>query len=274
MALYAPAADVHIGSAASATFLKHADLLPYGVLHFRTHAVVDEQSVAGTALVLAPGEGESGFVSAGDLTRLHPDADLVVLSACRAARGVEVGGEGVQGLTSPLLQAGARSLVATAWRIRDRDAAPFMTAFYDALARGLPVIDGLWDARLYALRRHLPARRWGRVRGHWRPARGGAAARSAVVAPVVESHQQRRALNAPRNCMSAVPDGCDDPVSGTGVNRPAAWSLDRLVLPGQASRNQRHDNMWLGFHLEQTRACRPRHRSRWLSPFPDAGRRR
>ncbi|MGH7469307.1 MAG: CHAT domain-containing protein [Longimicrobiales bacterium] len=160
VARYADGAHVRVGGNASAAFLKSTDLSGYRVLHFATHAIVDEQSVARTALVLAPGDGESGFVGAGDLAALRLDADLVVLSACRAARGVLVGGEGVQGMTSPLLQAGARALVATHWRIRDQDVVPFVDAMYGALARGLPVADAIRAAKLQALQRKNPPRTW------------------------------------------------------------------------------------------------------------------
>ena len=121
---------------------------------------MDERSVAGTALALAPGNGESGFVGAGDLAALRLDADLVVLSACRTAGGVVVAGEGVQGLTSPLLAAGARALVATHWRIRDQDAVPFIDAMYAALSHGQPVIDAVRAAKLRALARGEPPRTW------------------------------------------------------------------------------------------------------------------
>lgn len=160
VARYAPAADVRVGRDASAAFLKHADLRGYRVLHFATHAVVDERSVAGTALVLAPGNGESGFVGASDLSALHLEADLVVLSACRSAGGVVLGGEGIRGLTAPLLAAGARSLVATQWRIDDREVVPVVDAFYAALASGQPVIEALRTAKLRALAEGRSPRAW------------------------------------------------------------------------------------------------------------------
>ncbi len=160
VARYAADAEVRLGRNASAAFLKGADLRQYRVLHFAVHAIIDERSVAGTALALAPGNGESGFVGAGDLAALRLDADLVVLSACNAARGVLVGGEGLQGLTSPLLQAGARALVATHWRIRDRDAVDFVDAFYAELAKGRAVSDALRAAKLRSIRRGDSARTW------------------------------------------------------------------------------------------------------------------
>jgi CHAT domain-containing protein/tetratricopeptide (TPR) repeat protein len=157
---YSPEAEVRLREAASAAYLKHADLARFRILHFATHALVDEGTVARTALALAPGEGESGFVSPGELAALRLDADLVVLSACRTARGVVVEGEGVLGLTSPLLQAGARSVVATSWRIRDQASVTFVKAFYDALARDLPVSDALRAAKLDALARGTRPNEW------------------------------------------------------------------------------------------------------------------
>ena len=160
-AVYAwPEAEVRVREAASATYLKHAKLAGFRVLHFATHALVDEGTAARTALALAPGEGESGFVSPGELAALRLDADLVVLSACRTGRGVVVEGEGVQGLTAPLLQAGARSVVATSWRISDQATVAFVQSFYQALAQGLPVTEALRAAKLGAIRRGAKPNEW------------------------------------------------------------------------------------------------------------------
>jgi CHAT domain-containing protein/tetratricopeptide (TPR) repeat protein len=160
VARYAPSADVRVGRAATAAFLKRTDLKQYNVLHFATHAIVDEKSVAGTALALAPGDGEDGFLGVGDLAALRLSADLVVLSACSTAGGVITGTEGVQGLTSALLQAGARSILATGWRIPDKDVVPLVEGFYSGLSTGLPVADALRAAKLQALRSGAQPRTW------------------------------------------------------------------------------------------------------------------
>lgn len=160
VARYAPGSVVRLREEASAAYLAHAPLDSFRVLHFATHALVDDRSVARTALALAPGDGGSGFVGPGDLAALRLNADLVVLSACRSAGGVVVGGEGVQGLTAPLLQAGARAVVATAWRIDDRRTVDFVRAFYDALAGGQRVGDALRAAKLEAIRRGATPGEW------------------------------------------------------------------------------------------------------------------
>jgi CHAT domain-containing protein len=145
---------------ASEAWLKRAPLDRFDVIHLATHALVDERSLSRTALALAPGEAEDGFLSPADIAGLELDADLVVLSACRTAGGVTVAGEGVQGLTTPLVAAGARSVVATQWRVGDRSTVRLVADMYDGLARGLPVADALRQAKLTALERGAPPAEW------------------------------------------------------------------------------------------------------------------
>lgn len=160
VARYAHSAEVRLRERASAAYLKQAALTPFSIIHLATHAMVDERSAARTALALAPSEGESGFLGPGDLAALALNADLVVLSACRTAGGVVVQGEGVQGLTAPLLQAGARSVIATGWRIDDRSTVRFIEDVYSALARRLPLSEALRAAKLDAIARGAPPREW------------------------------------------------------------------------------------------------------------------
>jgi CHAT domain-containing protein len=160
VARYAPGAVVRLRSWATESFLKREALRGYRVIHLATHALVDEQSVARTAIALAPGGGEDGFLTPGELAVLDLRADLVVLSACRTAGGVVLAGEGIQGLTAPLLQAGARAVVATAWRIGDRAAVGMVSDFYDALAAGRPANEAMRMAKLAAIRRGAPASEW------------------------------------------------------------------------------------------------------------------
>ena len=160
VARYTTASTVRLGADASASFLRRSDLRPYRVLHFATHAVVDERSVSGTALVLSPAREESGLIGPGDLGAMRINADLVVLSACASAGGALASGEGVQGLTSAFLQAGARSLVATGWRIGDRSVVPLVEGFYSGLARGETIVDALRSAKLAAIRAGAAPRTW------------------------------------------------------------------------------------------------------------------
>jgi hypothetical protein len=73
---------------------------------------------------------------------------------------VAIAGEGMEGLTAPLVAAGARAVVATQWRIGDRSTVRLVGDFYAALARGLPVVEALRAAKLAAMARGAPAREW------------------------------------------------------------------------------------------------------------------
>jgi len=152
--------EVRTRAEASEAWLKMAPLERFDVIHLATHALVDERSLTRTALALAPGGAEDGFLSPADIAGLKLDADLVVLSACRTAGGVTIAGEGVQGLTTPLVAAGARSVIATQWRIGDRSAVRLVADLYDGLARGLTVAEALREAKLAALRRGAPPGDW------------------------------------------------------------------------------------------------------------------
>ena len=132
----------------------------YGLLHLAAHAVVDDRSPARTALALAPGDGEDGFLTPGELAALDLDAELFVLSACRTARGPVAGSEGVQGFATAALEAGARSVLASQASVGDVAAATFMDAFYGGLAVGLDAGNALAEARRSLRARGVPPRDW------------------------------------------------------------------------------------------------------------------
>lgn len=157
---YAPEATVLERARASEAWLTGHPLVGYRVIHFATHAEVDNASVARTALLLAPGGGRDGFVGPGQLARLRLAADVVVLSACRTAGGAIVRGEGLQGLAAPLLVAGARSVVVTWWPIGDAHTLHWMRAFYGALAAGRTAGEAMLAAKLALLKSGAPPRDW------------------------------------------------------------------------------------------------------------------
>ncbi|MGQ0649578.1 MAG: CHAT domain-containing protein [Gemmatimonadaceae bacterium] len=160
VARFAPASRVLMRGVATEALLKRERLEGYRIIHFATHALVDEGAPTRTALALSPGDGEDGFVGPAELSALSLTADLVVLSACRSASGRLVRGEGIEGLTGPLLAAGARSVLATQWPIGDRATVPFIEGFYGALADGETVGEALRTARLASLRAGESPNRW------------------------------------------------------------------------------------------------------------------
>ncbi|MEP6834277.1 MAG: CHAT domain-containing protein, partial [Gemmatimonas sp.] len=132
----------------------------YDILHFATHAVVDEWSGSSAALALTPSATDDGLLNSDEIAHLKLHASLVLLSACRTVGGEVIAGEGVRGLTSAFLQAGARSVIATGWRVNDRDVVPVVSAIYQELARRRPVGAALRSAQLAAIRRKTSPTVW------------------------------------------------------------------------------------------------------------------
>ncbi len=155
-----PRSQALLGADASESKLKSVRLDQFRLLHFATHAEVDERAPGRSAIALAAGGGDDGFVTSADLGALRLNADLVMLSGCSTALGLIVGGEGILGLTGPLLQAGSHSVVATLWPVNDRGSAEFVQRFYGFLASGVAATNALRLAQLDAIHRGAPSREW------------------------------------------------------------------------------------------------------------------
>src|SRR5262249_26833021 len=117
----------------------------YMVLHFATHAWLDDRIGLNSGLALSQPEAlglkvektDNGLWQAWEiLERTRLKADLVVLSACMTGLGQEVRGEGIIGLTRAFQYAGAKSVVVSLWSVSDASTAELMSAFHQELRRG------------------------------------------------------------------------------------------------------------------------------------------
>jgi CHAT domain-containing protein len=72
----------------------------------------------------------------GDIYKLKLAADLVVLSSCDSALGKALESEGIIGLPRGFLYAGARSVIASLWKVNDEATATLMSSLYTRLRRG------------------------------------------------------------------------------------------------------------------------------------------
>jgi CHAT domain-containing protein/tetratricopeptide (TPR) repeat protein len=120
-------------------------LSEFGTVHLATHALVDDEQPERSALVLSqvglPDPLESaiagtriydGLLTAKEIVREWDlNADLVTLSACETGLGRELIGEGYIGFAHAFLQAGARSLLVSLWKVEDEATSLLMRRFYE-----------------------------------------------------------------------------------------------------------------------------------------------
>jgi CHAT domain-containing protein len=116
------------------------------LLHIAAHVQINDQAPWQSEIQLYAA-GDARNLSAGQIARMKLSTRLVVLSSCESATGRVLAGEGVLGLTSACLSAGAVAVVATLWPVDDRTTVDFMMAFYAELAAGETVGTALASAR-------------------------------------------------------------------------------------------------------------------------------
>jgi CHAT domain-containing protein/tetratricopeptide (TPR) repeat protein len=113
------------------------ELSQYRIVHFASHAFINDRHPELSGLVLSlvdeRGQPQDGFLRAHELFNLKLPAELVVLSACRTGLGREIRGEGLMSLTRGLMYAGAARVGVSLWAVEDRAAAQLMTLFYRRL---------------------------------------------------------------------------------------------------------------------------------------------
>jgi CHAT domain-containing protein len=144
------------GADATKARLQAAHPERFAVLHFASHALVDEERPLRSALVLADG----GRWTAEEIYRSKLGADLVVLAACSTGAGAVAPGEGVMSLSRAFLHAGAAATVATLWDVPDAPAPAFADALYRELTMGRPLGVAVAEARRELRRNGAPPRAW------------------------------------------------------------------------------------------------------------------
>ena len=150
-----------VGDQANLSALRTARLIDFKILHFSTHAIVDEMDPNRSGIVLTPAAdgSDEGVLGIREILKLRLDCSLVVLSGCQTGLGRLVRGEGVDGLSRAFLSAGAERILVSDWKVRDLAAADFMNAFYRELTTGEAPAQALRKAKLAMLNMGSPAYR-------------------------------------------------------------------------------------------------------------------
>ncbi len=133
-----------------------AQLPRASVIHLATHAIVGDRDTLSSFIALGRRTGDAreplhdGRLTASEVYDVPLSADLVVLSACRSARG-RVSSDGIAGLTRAFISAGAPTVVAALWDVADVLPARLMPRFYEQYARGVAKDEALRRAQLAVL---------------------------------------------------------------------------------------------------------------------------
>jgi CHAT domain-containing protein len=147
----APSPTLLVGPEASEQELQRlaqsGDLAACRTIHLATHALADPEQSERSCLILSQVDLPDAYAAAVRGERIYDgrltvqeilqewklDADLVTLSACETGLGQDVQGEGLVGFAHAFLQAGARSLLVSLWKVDDKATSLLMTRFYGNL---------------------------------------------------------------------------------------------------------------------------------------------
>jgi CHAT domain-containing protein len=147
------------------------ELARYRFVHFATHAVINEQFPARSAIIVTQADSPDvlealreerllfdGRVSVDEMRlQWRLNSDLVTLSGCETALGKQEGGEGLVGFTQALLLCGADAVCLSLWKVDDTATALLMDRFYANLwgqsdgpnAKPLSKTEALAEARIW-----------------------------------------------------------------------------------------------------------------------------
>ncbi len=117
------------------------DLTRIKALHFATHAFFNSEIPDFSALVLSAykedGTRQPAFLRAYEIRNMDlSNIDLVVLSGCETGVSGVDDSYGLGGLSQSFLDAGAKQLVSSLWKVDDHTTTYLMTEFYKAYSEG------------------------------------------------------------------------------------------------------------------------------------------
>jgi CHAT domain-containing protein len=142
--------EVFMAAEATEEKFKKERNLDCKILHFATHALINEDFPRRSGVVLsssANGEAD-GVLQMHEIWNLDLNTELVVLSACQTGLGKLVRGEGMVSLMRAFFYAGTRNVVVSLWNVDDNSTADLMKQFYVHMKQGKGVAESLRLAKL------------------------------------------------------------------------------------------------------------------------------
>ena len=125
----------------------------YGIIHFGTHAEINNQSPLLSRFILSKDPEKShipndGYVHVYDLYNTELNAELAVLMACETGEGKRSGSEGIVSLAHSFAYAGCPGVVMAMWKIDEKTSSDLIRQFYLGLKNELPKNEALRNAKL------------------------------------------------------------------------------------------------------------------------------
>jgi CHAT domain-containing protein len=124
------------------------------IIHFATHAQLNENDPLSSAILLAKSGTEDGRLEVREVFGMDLKANLVVLSACETGLGKLSSGDELVGLTRAFIYAGTPSVVASLWSVDDGSTAQLMASFYKNL-KTMTKVEALRQAQLELIRGNI-----------------------------------------------------------------------------------------------------------------------
>ncbi|AFK04005.1 Tetratricopeptide TPR_1 repeat-containing protein [Emticicia oligotrophica DSM 17448] len=123
-----------------------------GIIHFATHAQVDDQDPSKSFIALFP-DGKDFRLYTPELYNLSlHKTQLVVLSACETGKGKIRKGEGIISLARAFQFAGCPSVITTIWNAHDESMSLLSQHFYYYLQKGLATDEAIRYSKIDLIR--------------------------------------------------------------------------------------------------------------------------
>jgi CHAT domain-containing protein/Tfp pilus assembly protein PilF len=146
--------DIFLRQAATEEKIKSIPLTDYRILHFASHALIDDKKPARSAILLSLDQdpAEDGLLQTREIFNLKINADLVALSACQTGLGQFIRGEGIEGLNRAFFYAGSSAVLMSLWSVNDQATSRLMESFYHYIKTPATLTQALQKAKLEMIR--------------------------------------------------------------------------------------------------------------------------
>ena len=120
----------------------------HGVIHFATHAQVDDTDPSGSFIAFYPDQEEYKLYTEELYALSMEKTNLVVISACEAGNGTMQKGEGLISIARGFAFAGCPAVITTLWNAHDESTAWISKKLHHYLKKGWHKSDALRQAKI------------------------------------------------------------------------------------------------------------------------------